>query len=938
MPRTQKISVIIPVYNASNYLKQCLNSILSQNYKNLEIILVDDGSTDSSYGICKDYERKDKRIKVFKQENRGPGTARNLALSKATGDWLSFVDSDDVLEDRFYEKLLSHGEDYNIICSGVRVLFDVENQQTQSEINFYNNANKFDGKNKVDYAVMSQINTELWNKLFKKSILDQYNITFKSGAFEDGDILFRVLAVSPYIYFDNSVNYFYRRHSQSIVEDLSHGIIRENYNVISGSIEEVERLYNFCKENDILENHWKFLLFLLHRNYHFVLSQISESQKIEYKQKISDFLENYVPNSIIDRYATDVGLLYNLKCINVFKPFHVPQIDTKIKIAVCYHKPSLLPEKDNKVFFPIHLGRSLNTNTKDGGISQENTAWLHQNMIGDDTGDNISKENRKYCELTAIYWAWKNYEKIGTPDYFGLCHYRRIFNLYDQKIDADVYIVPVWRSPTNAQLQYKDFHKTNEMELALEIISSDYPEYEKIAIEYYNDNKLHLYNMFIMKKDIFFQYAQWLFEILSKIDKKIDYGYRNYQSLRALAYLAERLQDIYVRKLEEDGYNVKEMPLLLPEEKFLAIKPIIQPKLNDAKVIVTACDDNYILYAGTMITSIISNVQKDEKYELYILDGGISQLHKNKIQKLERKNFQINFIDMNHYLSRYGELFKTTTHFTPATYFRFFIPEIFTDCDKVLYLDPDMIIDADVRTLFDIDLGDNLLAACRDVEAERKTYEMLELQKYFYEKLRIENIHNYFQAGVMVFNIQEMKKNKFMDRCLTLLKEIGNPMWVDQDVMNSVAQNKVHFLKPEWNYGFFLLLDNLTILNGLDHRIYDVMRKVEQNPYIIHFCGGPKPWNNPTLPFAEKFWYYARMTPFYEEILFKHQTQLPQAPESTVISKEILGEAFHYTQNKIKYWRYKILSKLFWGKKRKIYMQKRKDMKMRLKAVRQFLR
>ena len=99
------ITVIIPVYNTARYLERCIGSVVNQTYKNLEIILVDDGSTDDSYEICKQWAEKDHRILLIHKENGGPSSARNLALDIATGDYIAFVDSDDWIEPDMYEVL-----------------------------------------------------------------------------------------------------------------------------------------------------------------------------------------------------------------------------------------------------------------------------------------------------------------------------------------------------------------------------------------------------------------------------------------------------------------------------------------------------------------------------------------------------------------------------------------------------------------------------------------------------------------------------------------------------------------------------------------------------------------------------------------------------------------------------------------------------------------
>lgn len=93
----QKVSIIVPVYNVEKYLKRCVDSIIEQSYKNLEIILVDDGSKDNSFSICKEYESKDSRVRIFHKENEGLGLTRNYGIEKSTGEYITFVDSDDYL-------------------------------------------------------------------------------------------------------------------------------------------------------------------------------------------------------------------------------------------------------------------------------------------------------------------------------------------------------------------------------------------------------------------------------------------------------------------------------------------------------------------------------------------------------------------------------------------------------------------------------------------------------------------------------------------------------------------------------------------------------------------------------------------------------------------------------------------------------------------------
>ena len=195
---------------------------------------------------------------------------------------------------------------------------------------------------------------------------------------------------------------------------------------------------------------------------------------------------------------------------------------------------------------PIHLGRALAAKiTKDGTINDKDYQWMLDNMIGDDTGDNISALNREFCELTAIYWAWKNYDKLGNPDYISFMHYRRHF-IFNEKYDKEFneipdnivfpnidenYINDIKLDNVESFIQDNDIilpnlfdmHKTfgsnnyyikdlysadiqksfYDFNLTTDILIKKYPDYAHIKDEYYNNPKIYFKNMFIMKKDIF---------------------------------------------------------------------------------------------------------------------------------------------------------------------------------------------------------------------------------------------------------------------------------------------------------------------------------------------------------------------------------------------------------------------------------------------------
>lgn len=209
------ISIIVPIYNIEDYLSKCLESIINQSYKETEIILIDDGSTDNSYLICKKYKLKDKRIKIVHKKHGGLSSARNLGLEMATGELISFVDGDDYLELDFYEKLKKNMDQYNSDISICNYYVDDNDKIRSTNIN---NANLFTFENEMKFLF---INTSVaWNKLYKKKIFD--SIRYPEGKFyEDIFIICHLLDKSNRISYEPLPLYHYVQRNNSIVHTFS---------------------------------------------------------------------------------------------------------------------------------------------------------------------------------------------------------------------------------------------------------------------------------------------------------------------------------------------------------------------------------------------------------------------------------------------------------------------------------------------------------------------------------------------------------------------------------------------------------------------------------------------------------------------------------------------------------------------------------------------
>ena len=179
------ISVIVPVYNVEKYLAECLDSILNQTYTDLEIICVNDGSTDNSLKILNEYAQKDNRIKVISQQSGGASVARNTGIKHSTSEYLTFVDSDDIIKPTYMETLWVNKDKADCIQVNMELFNDKMERLTNNWISFFyldTNTQLI----KIKPQNMSRIFMTSWGKLFKKSILKKYNITFYKGVINEG--------------------------------------------------------------------------------------------------------------------------------------------------------------------------------------------------------------------------------------------------------------------------------------------------------------------------------------------------------------------------------------------------------------------------------------------------------------------------------------------------------------------------------------------------------------------------------------------------------------------------------------------------------------------------------------------------------------------------------------------------------------------------------
>lgn len=313
----KKLSVIVPVYNVENYLDKCISSIISQTYKNLEIILVNDGSNDNSLNICNNYSKLDQRIIVIDQKNQGVSAARNAGMNIATGYYLAFVDSDDYIDKNMYKDLIECLEKHDldiICCSGYRVIGSKVLGNPGSDTLTIYQRDEILQKSLLDYQ------NSPWNKVYKSSITK--NVRFPVGQlFED--------TATAYLFYENTTRvgvldhayYYYVKNMNSITQTSFK--VKPRYDFVIGY---QDRLNYAIKHN---------------------LSCIPECRSLLVKAALSCLTAIYATNDYSDIYYKIDKILQKNKCEDAYL-----LLNFKYKVYLyCYGKLNFIHKAGAKLSF-----------------------------------------------------------------------------------------------------------------------------------------------------------------------------------------------------------------------------------------------------------------------------------------------------------------------------------------------------------------------------------------------------------------------------------------------------------------------------------------------------------------------------------------------------------------------------------------------------------
>lgn len=239
-------SIIIPVYNSEKYLEQCLNSIINQSYQEFEVIIVNDGSTDSSVDICKNFCEKSKKIKLINQKNKGVSAARNIALLTAKEKYIMFVDADDFLDELALERVYNRLNEVDLLCFSYRKIYKNRVVEVKLENDLFS-------KERIQDEIFldEKIGGFVWNKVFKREIIIESKICFRTDIHYCEDYIF----LSEYLKFCKKISYFslniynYRMRKSSVSFDFYN---KKNVSILK-SFEKLAEVYR-----DVPKYYYKF--------------------------------------------------------------------------------------------------------------------------------------------------------------------------------------------------------------------------------------------------------------------------------------------------------------------------------------------------------------------------------------------------------------------------------------------------------------------------------------------------------------------------------------------------------------------------------------------------------------------------------------------------------------------------------------------------------
>ncbi|WP_277203477.1 DUF4422 domain-containing protein [Veillonella seminalis] len=594
--------------------------------------------------------------------------------------------------------------------------------------------------------------------------------------------------------------------------------------------------------------------------------------------------------------------------------------ELNVKLLLCHHKKS--PYVKNECILPIQVGKA-------------NKDFELEYCVGDDTGDNISEKNPSWCELTALYWAWKNLD----ADYYGLMHYRRFLSFEDNedyrvvtKLDegditkslspenirrlcqsADIITGPIWGiHPVGLEHKrmssyefYAKEHIKADMDITLKVIKEKFPEYYYASLDEMSSNECFFMNLMVLKKELFYEYCEFLLGVLTEVEKQIDITDRDSYQKRVFGFIAERLSNMFVIycRQRDPKIRIKHTGIyFLADANKIDAKKLTEQVINKETIgqiingqdeSVNVCmsfDDNYLAPGLTTLISLL--IHTNAKVNIYLLcDDRLSDKSRQLIKLNMGNNGHVEFIDVN--AQSLSGLPLNREYISINTYYRLLIHELI-DVDKIIYMDSDVIVADDILNLWHEDITGYCIAGALDEGGIMQS-----------RRLSLGADSNYINAGILVFNLKEIK-TKYADPLRLYLETYYfNRDLIslqDQDILNIAFKDEIKVLPLKWNVN-----GRIFEVNELDFKYSkaDIERSLDDLG-IIHYTDRKKPWKfQATHPLKSLYWHYRDkvkglpLSSSEKRSLFM-QSQFKYQKEGSQLHVDIHGFEFKINKDRVK--------------------------------------
>ena len=822
-----KVSVIIPVYNDAVYVKRCLDSLINQTLHDIEIIIVDDGSTDDTPQVLKEYSQKDNRISIITQENSKQGTARNKGLKFASGDYIAFLDSDDWVDNDYFEKMLDASERTGVdisVSSAIRIKkFDrVSKYIEYDEEKIY--------KNSKDIIEVLKIPPYwfVWGKLYKKRLLSE--IRFEEDVYyEDAEFLLKVIHHTSSIATVPKVKYYYFSNPNSTMKS-KHSIAKDQ-----DKINAMVNVVNYAKEHNIELK--EITIFKDRHLLHTVKYYDNRKELYLLGIKVCTKYEKFDSQKVFVVFNTacfgDV-LVCNSLCQNV------KRIYPNSKVVFVVNKPFYDVAKNQKDVDEVIVFDKKGEHKGFWGMLNFIKNFPYKNPFASFVTYR-SARNMIIAYLIKSKFILKGKKRLDIYNSMQEAHGELLQTLTNKKIKN----LPIQCSvDTSIPEHLKEYLPEGNKYIALCTLTKNPPKDMPIDVAANIIRKVSKngYKIILVGTgDSTVKYAADLrdmgCEFVDLVNKttipelgsvlkncealiSVDTGTMHYGYSVGVPTTAVFYESITPKNWapNPDLYNVaviknNQTAENICSKTFDLIKGI---KHDQNKIAVCfGCDNNYVQHMAATISSILKNKRDDEYINFYVIDGGITKQNKKKLEF-----FPNNYTCKIEYIRPDMDKLKNCNTFkgdyiSLATYYRLFIPELIPQEDRVLYLDCDIIVRKPLSDLFNKDFGRFFILGIIDVAAK-------------YHALRL-GLKKYINAGVILINSEKMREVNSDEKIINWLNNNNEKIEChDQDVINAVFNPEIKYIEDVWNAQ--VKKEHDTRFSGLE------------DPSILHFISPKKPW------------------------------------------------------------------------------------------------